>query len=116
MQYMLLIYTDPANETPESRQAQMPRWFDYTRQLREAGALVGADALESVATATSVRNRNGDTTHTDGPFAETKERLGGYYLIDVENLDDALKWAAKCPAADTGTMEVRPIMVLPTPD
>lgn len=109
MQYLLLIY---ANESaPAQDRAPMADWFAYTNDLRTAGALVAGDALQPVATATSVRVRSGERMITDGPFAETKEQLGGYYLIEAKDLDAALEWAAKCPGAREGTIEVRPIMV-----
>ena len=73
--------------------------------------MAGGDALEPVSTATSVRVRGGKTVTTDGPFAETKEQLGGFYVVDAENLDEAIEWAAKIPTAEFGTIEVRPLMV-----
>jgi hypothetical protein len=82
----------------------------FTRELRAAGAMVGGDQLQPVSTATTVRVRDGEQLVTDGPFAETKEQLGGYYIIDVETLDEALEWAGKIPSARTGSIEVRPIV------
>jgi hypothetical protein len=115
-QYMLLIYA-PAEggPAPEELQAEMPRWFEYTQALQDAGALVSGDALQPVDSATTVRVRGGETLTTDGPFAETKEILGGYYIIDVPDLDAALDWAAKIPSAPYGSTEVRPVMVFPDP-
>lgn len=112
MQYLLLIYEDEALSptTDEARTAMMGAYFAYTKELRDAGVFVGGDALHPIATATTVRVRDGRATTTDGPFAETKEQLGGYYLINVPDLDAALKWAAKIPAAHTGSVEVRPIV------
>ena len=108
---MLLIYGDPAEAPPEAQsQEQMQRWFDYTNELQAAGAMKAGDALQMPDTATTVRARNGETLLTDGPFAETKEILGGFYLIDVEDLDTALGWAAKMPNIDYGSVEVRPVM------
>ncbi|MDH3294986.1 MAG: YciI family protein [Acidimicrobiia bacterium] len=116
MRYMLLIYTDPNNRPdpggPEAA-AEMPRWFAYTEELQRSGALLGGEPLHDVADATTVRVRGGETITTDGPFAETKETLGGYYMIDVDTLDEAIDWAAKMPHIDYGTVEVRPIMELP---
>jgi hypothetical protein len=111
-QYMLLIYT-PAegSPSPEAMAAEMPRWQEYTEALRAAGAMAAGDALQPVETATTVRVRNGETMVTDGPFAETKEILGGYYIIDVPDLDAALGWAARIPSAPRGSVEVRPVMV-----
>jgi hypothetical protein len=111
-QYMLLIYGDPADAPgPDEQQAQHERWFAYTEQLRESGALRAGDALERPDTATTVRVRDGETIVSDGPFAETKEILGGYYLLDVPDLDAALGWAAKMPNITYGSVEVRPVMV-----
>ncbi|MDX6678446.1 MAG: hypothetical protein QOE31_2498 [Solirubrobacteraceae bacterium] len=111
-QYMLLIYGDPADAPgPEERAGQHEHWMRYTRELQESGAIKAGDALEPVETATTVRMRDGETIVSDGPFAETKEILGGYYLIDVANLDAALEWAAKMPNITYGSVEVRPVMV-----
>jgi hypothetical protein len=111
-QYMLLIYT-PAEGglSPEEAQAELPRWAQYTQDLQDAGVMVAGDALQPVETATSVRIQDGETVVTDGPFADTKEVLGGYYIIDVPNLDEALKWAARIPSAPRGPVEVRPVMI-----
>ncbi|NVB39275.1 YciI family protein [Pseudenhygromyxa sp. WMMC2535] len=117
MQYILLIYTNEAKDaeqTPEQQEASFGEWMAYTAALQEAGAYVAGDALQGVATATSVRVREGEQMITDGPFAETKEQLGGYYVVDVANLDAAIEWAARCPGAKMGTMEVRPVMVFDT--
>ena len=112
MKYLLLIYTseaEAAKRTPEQQEANMGEYFGYTQALQESGSMVGGEALQPIATATSVRVRDGQTITSDGPFAETKEQLGGYYMVDVDNLDDAIKWAAKIPGARDGTIEVRPI-------
>ena len=116
MQYMLLLYSaDDAGPTPGSPEhaAEMQEWFAYTEALGKAGALVSGEPLQGKETATTVRIRDGETITTDGPFAETKEILGGYYLIDVDDLDSAMEWAAKIPLAPYGSVEVRPLMVLP---
>ena len=114
-QYMLLIYSDPATApAPEQAQAEMPKWFAYGEELSKAGAMLGGDALQPTSAATTVRERGGQRLVTDGPFAETKEQLGGYYLIDVETLDEALEWAARIPTARRGSVEVRPILPIPT--
>jgi hypothetical protein len=113
MQYMLLIYSPPSDwqSLPaEQRQAIMEAYGSFTEELQASGKLVAGDALQPVSTATSVRVRDGETLTTDGPFAETKEVLGGYYLIDVETLDEALEWGAKIPGAQFGTIEVRPVV------
>ena len=114
MKYLLLLGV-PAAQRHDPQRAPMEAWHAYTAQLREAGALVGYDALEGVETATTVRERDGETFVTDGPFAETKEILGGYYLIDVPDLDAALAWAARVPSATYGSVEVRPLMTFATP-
>lgn len=117
MRYALLLYSSaeasPAPGSPEQA-AEMPMWFAYTEELQKAGALLGGEPLHGVETATTVQVRDGDTVSTDGPFAETKETLGGFYLIDVESLDEAVEWAAKIPLAPYGSVEVRPVMELPT--
>ena len=113
MQYMLLIYSEPATwqaMSPEQSRELTGAYFTYTEELRDSGKLVAGDALQPIATATSVRVRDGKSLTTDGPFAETKEVLGGYYLIDVESLDEALDWAARIPGAKIGTIEVRPVV------
>jgi hypothetical protein len=113
MQYMLLIYGsgDSWQElTSEQQQAIGAEYFAFTEELRSSGKMVAGDALQPISTATSVRIRDGETLTTDGPFAETKEVLGGYYLIDVETLDEALEWGAKIPGAKYGTIEVRPVV------
>ena len=116
MQYMILIYSDESKmpEPPtdaEGMAAYMQPWIDYTEALKDAKVFVAGDALQSTSTATSVRMAAGkpEPVFTDGPFAETKEQLGGYYLIDVENLDQALAWGGKCPGVHFGTIEVRPV-------
>ena len=114
MHYLLLIYGDEEaweSLMPEEQGKAMQGWTDYTQWLRDTGAYVGGDALAPTTAATTVRIRDGETLTTDGPFAETKEQLGGYYLIEAANLDDAIAAAAKCPGAFGGTMEVRPVVV-----
>jgi hypothetical protein len=114
MEYLLLIYGDETAEmAQEDMAASMDRWHAYTDWLVEKGWMRGGDALQATAHATSVTKRAGEPIVTDGPFAETKEQLGGYYLIEVENLDDAIEAAGRCPGADYGTIEVRPVQDLP---
>jgi hypothetical protein len=116
MQYMLLIYDDEGvwRSMPEDeRNAVMGEYYGYTEALKSAGKYVAGDALQPTATARSLRVRDGEISTTDGPFAETKEALGGYYLVDVESEDEALEWAAKIPSARFGTIEVRPVVVFP---
>jgi hypothetical protein len=114
VQYMLLIYDEERtvqDMSEEERNAFMGEYFTYTQELRDAGAYIAGDALQPTATATTLSVRNGKTLTTDGPFAETKEQLGGYYLIEAESLDGALEWAAKIPSARIGKIEVRPVVV-----
>ena len=114
MQYMLLIYGDQngwQNMSEEEGAQIMQAYYQFTEDLQKSGAMVAGDALEPTQTATTVRVRNDETLTTDGPFAETTEQLGGYYLVDVGSLDEALEWAAKIPGAKHGSVEVRPVMV-----
>ena len=115
MQYLLLIYGDEANgweSLSEEEQGEIFQAYGtYTEELEKSGAMVGGNALQPTQTATTVRVRNDETLTTDGPFAETKEQLGGYYLVDVGSLDAALEWAAKIPGAKYGAIEVRPVVV-----
>jgi hypothetical protein len=118
-QYMLLIY-GPAGRTPspEEMAAEMPRWNEYTQGLQNAGIMRAGDALHGTDSATTVRVRDGETQVTDGPFAETKETLGGYYVIECPDLDTALKHAARMPNISYGSVEVRPIVdfsAMPSP-
>jgi hypothetical protein len=118
MHYLLLI-SDRADEATwesmpeEQRNAFMAEYGRYTEELRSRGLLVDANQLQPVSTATTVSVRDGNTVVTDGPFAETKEILGGYYLIDVDTLDEAIEWAAKIPSARFGHIEVRPVVMRP---
>jgi hypothetical protein len=114
MQYALLIYDDESAWAKLSEQesgALMGEYGTYTQALRDSGAFRAGEALQSTQTATTVRVRDGETVTTDGPFAETKEQFGGFYLIEAESLDQALEWAAKIPSARVGSIEVRPVMV-----
>jgi hypothetical protein len=112
-QYMLLIYGPAgADRAPEDAEAEMQRWYAYTQALQDAGAMVSGDALHPVETASTVRLRDGESLVTDGPFAETAEVLGGYYIVDVPDLEAAREWAAKIPMA-VGSIEVREVFVLP---
>jgi hypothetical protein len=112
MEYALLIYGDQSqaqNATPEEQEAGMDHWRRYEGWLAETGIKRSGEALHDTSQATTVRVQDGETLTTDGPFAETKEQLGGFYVIDVANMDEALEAAAKCPGAFTGSIEVRPI-------
>ena len=115
MQYMLLIQN--AEELyPEQGSDEfgemMAGYFSFTQEVKEAGVFVAGDPLQGRETATPIRIRDGQKTVTDGPFAETKELLAGYYLLDCESLDEALGYAAKIPGAKYGSVEVRPVMVM----
>jgi hypothetical protein len=113
MQFALLIYTSEATDAKMSEaeyQGVFQEYMAFTKWLNESGKSKGGDALERTANATTVRVRNGKTTTTDGPFAETKEQLGGFYLVDAKDLDDAISIAARIPGAKHGCIEVRPIM------
>ncbi len=114
MQYMCLIYsgegTGPQPDTPEIG-AYMQAYGAFTEKVRADGKFVGGDALQPIATATTVSVRDGKTETMDGPFAETKEQLGGYYLLDCADLDEAIKYAAMIPTATHGRIEVRPVVV-----
>ena len=113
MRYLLLIHTDEsveAQRSDEENEAVMGAYYAYTNEIRESGAYQGGEALLPTSTATTVRVRNGQTLTTDGPYAETKEQLGGYYLVEAADLDEAIVWAAKIPGAKEGAIEVRPIM------
>ena len=110
-QYMLLVYQEEVDPDEQAeREKTMPLFVELHRSLREAGLLVGVQRLHSPDSATSVRVREGDTELTDGPFAVTKEILAGYYILECADLDEALRQAARVPAARWGTVEVRPIM------
>jgi hypothetical protein len=110
-QYMLLICNPVEGLSPEESRAELPKWFAYTDALREAGALVADNALQPAASARTLRVRDGERIVTDGPFADTKEALAGYYVIDVPDIDAALDWAARVPSAWRGSVEVRGVMV-----
>jgi len=111
MQYALLIYSEaPTSEpTPEQVAGVTAAYNEFTKALVDAGAMRGGEALRDAKTATSVRIRDGNTLVTDGPFAETKEEFGGYYIVEAADLDEAIKWAGLCPGARWGTIEVRPV-------
>ena len=111
MRYLLLIYTAESMEPPtdEAAAAQVEAYDAYTREVRSRGAYQAGEALHPPSSATTVRVRDGETLTTDGPYAETKEALGGFYLIDARDLDEAIELAAKIPSAVHGAIEVRPI-------
>jgi hypothetical protein len=115
MQYMLLIYAQEAgfqNFTEAQASNAAAAYNAYTEALRKAGLLLSSNRLKPIATATTVRATDGKTEVLNGPYADTKEQLGGYYLIDVADLDAALSWAARCPGASHGTVEIRPVWTM----
>ena len=117
MQYLLLIHDDEGNWlglTDEEQRDVVEEYLALTAELKERGAYVGSNRLAPIASASTVRVRDGEGVVTDGPFAETKEQLGGYYLIEVDSLDEALEWAARLPTARRGSVEVRPVRPIPT--
>jgi hypothetical protein len=116
MQYLLLLYANEAGwnqMTPAQQQQGMGAYNAYTEALSSSGVLVGLNRLQPVSTATTVRAADGKSQVLDGPYVDSKEQLGGYYLIDVPDLDAALSWAARCPGASHGTIEVRPVWSKP---
>jgi hypothetical protein len=113
MRYLCLIYDEEkkfAAMSQSESDAVMGEYFAFTDGIRKSGHYIGGEALQPVQTATTVRVRNGKISTTDGPFAETKEQLGGFYLINARDLNDAIQIAAKIPSARMGSVEVRPIM------
>jgi len=115
MQYMLLIHSDESammSATPQQGAEVLALYGAYSEALRKAGALVSADRLRPSTATTTVSVKDGKTEVLNGPYAETREQLGGYYLIEVADLDAALSWAARCPGASHGSIEVRPIVAM----
>jgi hypothetical protein len=113
MKFLLTIYGEESgwgDASPEEIGQVMAAYEAFGRAAAEAGVLVGGEGLQPTSTATTVRVRDGETLTTDGPFAETREQLGGYYLLDSSDLDDAIAWAARIPGAQNGSVEVRPVM------
>ncbi len=114
MQYLMLIYSresdDPKPGTPEGDKLYGD-YMKFTEDVTQRKLMLGSNALQPVSTATTVRVRQGKTQTTDGPFAETKEQLGGYYLLDCKDLDEAIAWAARIPSARYGSVEIRPVML-----
>jgi hypothetical protein len=114
MKYAFTIYGDESGResaTPEEMQAMSQAYGTFTQEVEEKGILLAGDGLYPTQTATTVRVRDGERNVTDGPFAETKEQLGGFYVLDCKDLDDAIDWAAKIPGAQFGSIEIRPVMV-----
>jgi hypothetical protein len=114
VKYMAIIFNDEsqyADATPEQIGAVYAAHGEFGEAAGKAGVFVGGDGLQPAATATTVRVRDGERLLTDGPYAETKEQLGGFYMLECKDLDEALSWAARIPEAKTGSIEVRPVMV-----
>ena len=111
MKYMLLMYANwaAAPKTPEEFQTEAQAWSAFNQEAAAAGVLLSNNGLAPVADATTVRVRNGKGLTTDGPFAETHEQFGGYYLFDCKDIDEAIRWAAKIPTAQYGSIEIRPL-------
>lgn len=112
MKFMLLIHGDEQQmmaNTKVDASGMSPEYAAYNEAMAKAGIIVGGERLKPTSTAASVRMKDGRTEILEGPYAETREQLGGYYMIDVADMDEAVKWAARCPAAQFGTIEVRPI-------
>jgi hypothetical protein len=116
MRYLLLIYSEETTGAPDPVEGEkvMQEYWAYSQAVQEAGVVQAGEALEPSNTATTVAVKDGERIMTDGPFAETREVLGGFYLIDVPDLDAALDWAARCPGAKYGKVEVRPVMEFDT--
>jgi hypothetical protein len=114
MKYAFTIYGDESQResaTPEQQQEMSQAYGALTQEMEQKGVLVAGDGLYPTATATTVRVRDDEQDVTDGPFAETKEQLGGFYVLDVKDLDEAIEWAAKIPGSQVGSVEIRPVMV-----
>jgi hypothetical protein len=112
MQYLLMLYADESGwgkMTPAEQQQGMAAYMAYTEALKKAGAFVGSNRLQPISSATTVKVTNGKQQVLDGPYADSKEQLGGYYLIEAPDLDAAIAWAARCPGSGHGTIEVRPV-------
>ena len=114
MQFMILIYTNEKNEmkmTPKDQEAMMGAYMKYTKDMADAGVMKHGEALQPSMTAKTVRSIDGKKQTLAGGAVKNKETLGGYYMIDVKNMAEAVKWAGRCPAAKNGSVEVRPVMV-----
>jgi hypothetical protein len=116
MKYALLIYAAEKDWTERSKEEQggiYNEYWGYTTELKKSGKMLSCEPLDPTSTATTIRVRDGKTVATDGPFADTKEQLGGIYVIDVKDLDEAMAWASKIPDARNGSIEIRPLMNVP---
>ena len=113
MKYLLLLYGDESqwtNASPEDVQGEMEAYEKFGAEVMQAGAFISGEGLEATNAATTLRIRDGETVLTDGPFAETREQLGGFYLLECRDLDEAVAWAKKLPSAYSGSVEIRPVM------
>ena len=118
MQYLLMLYADESGwgrMTPAEQQQGYAAYMAYTEALKKAGVYVGSNRLRPISSATTVKNTNGKQQVLDGPFVDSKEQLGGYYLIEAPDLDAAIAWAARCPGSGHGTIEVRPVWEMSAP-
>ena len=118
MQYLLLIYENEkvwAEMSPDATAKMFGEYMQFSKDIKQSGHFIAGEALQTVTTATTVRSRDGKTTLTDGPFAETREQLGGFYLINAKDLDEATQIAARIPSARHGSIEVRPVQVFDMP-
>jgi len=116
MKYALLIYAaekDWAKKSKEEQGHAYNEYMAYSAELKKSGKMLSCEPLDPTSTATTIRVRNGKTVPTDGPFADTKEQLGGIYVVDVKDLNEAIAWASKIPDARTGSIEIRPLMNVP---
>jgi hypothetical protein len=116
MKYALLIYAAEKDWSEKSKEEQgriYSEYMNYTIELKKSGKMLSCVPLDPTSTATTIRHRNGKTVPTDGPFADTKEQLGGVYVVDVKDLNEAMNWASKIPDAQTGSIEIRPLMDVP---
>jgi hypothetical protein len=114
MKYAFTIYRDESQmetATPEQMQEMSGAYREVTEEMQQKGVLLAGDGLYPTATATTIRVRDGQRDVTDGPFAETKEQLGGFYVLDCRDLDEAIEWAAKIPGSQIGSVEIRPVLV-----
>jgi hypothetical protein len=117
MQYVLLIYRNEAEvlkRTPEEKGKITGEYMQFSGEIRKSGHFKGGEPLQPVTTATTVRVRDGKVLKTDGPFAETREQLGGFYLVDAKDLDEAVGIAARIPDVRNGSVEIRPVIMMPT--
>lgn len=112
MKYLLLMYwnqSETPEYTPEEQRELQRAWLDYNKEAKDAGVLIDTNGLAPATSATTIRVRDGKTLTTDGPFAETHEQMGGYYVLDCADLDEAIRWAERIPAAKQGSIEIRPL-------